>query len=183
MPRFPIGALAGVFFRMGTTIFGGGDPTIAALRREFIDRRQVLPNQQFGVLFALSRITPGTNMLAFCAGLAYLLSGWTGAIVAIVAVSLPSAIIALVLLESFERLMAHPVAAAAIGAMVAAAVGLMFAASWSLLRPYTARARLLRTVALAAADFFAIARGRLMPLQVIALAAVSGALWPEAAPQ
>ncbi len=85
MPRFPIGALAGVFFRMGTTIFGGGDPTIAALRREFIDRRQVLPNQQFGVLFALSRITPGTNMLAFCAGLAYLLSGWTGAIVAIVA--------------------------------------------------------------------------------------------------
>lgn len=164
---------------MGTTIFGGGDPTVAAIRREFMDRRGVITNEEFGVLFALSRITPGTNMLAFCAGLSYMLSGWTGALLATAAVSLPAAIIALILLESFQRLMTNAVAAAGIGAMVAAAVGLMFAASFQLVRPYIRRASLPRTVILVASAFFLIRRDLVSPVGVLAMAAVAGYLWPE----
>jgi chromate transporter len=179
MQRFARSTLAGIFFRIGNTTFGGGDPTIAALQREFVDRRRALTPEQYGVVYALARITPGTNMLAFCAGAAWMLGGWLGAVLAVTVVTVPSAVIAVLLLKSFEELMHFPVAAAGIEAMVAAAVGLMFAASFLLIRPHLAPPKLLRTGVLAVAAFLLTWRGTLSPVQVLALAALAGYLWRE----
>src|SRR3982750_3045443 len=105
MRQFPLRLLTGTFFRIGNTTFGGGDPTIAALQRELVVNRGAITSEQFGALYAISRLTPGTNMLAFCAGAGWMLHGWAGALIAVTAVTLPSAIIAVLLLYAFETLM------------------------------------------------------------------------------
>jgi chromate transporter len=179
MSRLPAGTLAGLFFRIGNTTFGGGDPTVAALQRELVDQRRSITPEEYGVLYALARVTPGTNMLAFCAGAGWLLHGWLGAILAVTAVTLPSAILAVLILKAFEALMRNPVAAAAISAMIAAAVGLMFAAAWLLLRPQLARRRLLRTLLIAVAAFVLVWKSVLSPVQVLGLAALTGFLWKD----
>lgn len=181
MRQFPLGLLTRTFFRIGNTTFGGGDPTIAALQRELVMKRRAIGPEQFGVLYAISRITPGTNMLAFCAGAGWMLHGWVGALIAVTAVTLPSAIIAVLLLYAFEALMKNPIAAAGISTMIAAAVGLMFAASYLLLRPHLEGYKLLRTAVLAVGAFLLVWRQVLSPVQVLALAAAVGFAWPEPA--
>jgi chromate transporter len=183
MRRFPLRPLAGIFFRIGNTTFGGGDPTIAALQRELVEGRRAITPEQFSVLYALARITPGTNMLAFCAGAGWLLRGWLGGLIAVTAVTLPSAIIAVLLLNAFEALMKNPIALSGISAMIAAAVGLMFAASYLLVRPHLTLPKLPRTVVLAAGAFLLVWQHALSPVQVLAMAAVVGFFWPEPSPQ
>jgi chromate transporter len=179
MRPFPLRLLTGIFFRIGNTTFGGGDPTISALQRELVDRRRAITPQEYGVLYALARITPGTNMLAFCAGAGWILSGWAGALIAVTAVTLPSAIVAVLLLTGFELLARNAVAASAIIAMISAAVGLMFAASFLLIRPHLRRSILLRTGFLALASFVLVWKQLVSPIQVLALAAIVGFFWPE----
>lgn len=179
MRQFPLRPLTGIFFRIGNTTFGGGDPTIAALQRELVEDRRAMAPEQFGVVYALARITPGTNMLAFCAGAGWMLRGWLGALIAVTVVTLPSAIIAVLLLNVFETLMRNPVASAGISAMIAAAVGLMFAASYLLVRPHLAISKLARTAVLAGGAFLLVWKHVLSPVQVLALAAAVGFFWPE----
>ncbi len=184
MPHFPLRQLTGIFFRIGNTTFGGGDPTISALQRELVERRRAITSQQYGVLYGLARITPGTNMLAFCAGAGWTLSGWAGALIAVTAVTLPSAIIAVLLLTCFETLAKNIVAASAISAMISAAVGLMFAASFLLIRPHLRiRSRWFRTAFLALGSFVLVWKQIVSPIQVLALAAMVGFVWPESSEQ
>jgi chromate transporter len=179
MRRFPLTLLTRIFFRIGNTTFGGGDPTIAALQRELVEGRRAITPEQFGVLYALARITPGTNMLAFCAGAGWMLRGWLGALIAVTAVTLPSAIIAVLLLYAFEALMKNPISASGLSAMIAAAVGLMFAASYLLVRPHLTIPKLPRTAVLAGGAFVLVWKQVLSPVQVLALAAAVGFFWPE----
>jgi chromate transporter len=181
MPQFPLSQVAAVFFRIGNTTFGGGDPTIAALQRELVDRRRVLAPERYGVVYALARLTPGTNMLAFCAGVGWVLSGWAGSLIAVTAVTLPSAVIAVMLLNAFEIMMRIPVAASALGSMIAAAVGLMFAASYLLIRPHCRPSAIVRTLVIAASAFVFVWKNILSPVEVIGLAALTGLVWPEPA--
>lgn len=183
MARFPLRTLTSIYFRIGSTTFGGGDPTLAALQRELVNRRKAISSEQYGVLYGLARITPGTNMLAFCAGSGWLLSGWPGAIAAVTAVTMPSAIIAVVLLQAFEIFLHHRVPASAIESMVAATVGLMFAAALLLIRPHLTRTRAFRTLLIAVPAFLSIWMQWLSPIQVIGAAVIIGMLWPEPAAQ
>src|SRR5579884_1999136 len=57
--------LAILHFRVGNMTFGGGDPTLAALHSELVGVRKWITVDQYGLVFALARITPGTNLLAF----------------------------------------------------------------------------------------------------------------------
>ncbi len=77
-----------VFLRIGNTTVGGGEPTIALLQQEMI-RRGWLSPEQFGIAYALARITPGTNMLAFCAAAGWYVWGLMGALCAVLAVTVP----------------------------------------------------------------------------------------------
>lgn len=171
--------IGSVFLRIGNTTFGGGDPTVAALQRELVEERRVLSGAQYALLYALSRITPGTNMLAFCVGAGWFLHGWLGAIVAIAAVTIPSSLLGILLLDLYERLMAHPTAAVAIAALIAAAVGLMFAGAWLLARPFVSRSEWVRTLVIAAAAFLLAWTRVLSPIEVLGLAAAVGYFWKE----
>jgi chromate transporter len=165
--------LASTYFRIGNTTFGGGDPTIAVLAREF-DRRGWLAPEQFTVAYGLARITPGTNMLAFCAGAAWLMRGLAGAVAALAAVTIPSAILVVWLTRICEASGGNRWAHAAIAGTLAAAVGSMLAAALALARVHLTNRNWLSTT-LVIATAFALAQFlNLSPISILGLAAVAG---------
>src|SRR5207237_1262734 len=90
---FPsLGAIAGLFLRAGNLTFGGGHVITATLQRELVNRLGWLTLDQYGLAQSLAKITPGTGILAFCAATAWMLRRWTGALVAVVVASAPSAV-------------------------------------------------------------------------------------------
>src|SRR5690348_18127511 len=80
---------------------------MAAIYRETVTGRAWLTPEKYAVSYALARITPGTNLLAFCAGTAWELLGWPGAIAGVLAASVPSAIIVTLLTEGYDAVRAN----------------------------------------------------------------------------
>ena len=79
--------IAVAFVRYANLTFGGASATIAVLHREIVARRGWIDQDQFNLLVALSRLTPGTNLMAFCAGIGWMLRRCGGAVVALLAAS------------------------------------------------------------------------------------------------
>ena len=181
--RPPLRALTLLFLRIVNLTFGGGDPTMAALQRELVERRGWLAAEKYGLSYGLARVTPGTNLLAFCAATAWLLRGWRGALLALVAATVPSAVLVVWLSYAYQVLTANHYGAGAIGGMLAAAVGMMIAAAWNLARPHVRSRTWPRTLVLVAGSL-ALSLGLGMPpIQVLALAALAGLLWRGAPSQ
>lgn len=167
---------AGLFLRAGSTAFGGGDPTIAVLQREFYRRNWLSPDQ-FAIAFGLARLTPGTNVLAFCAAAGWYLMGGLGAITAVLGLTIPSSILVVWLTRAWQLGADYPVARAVIGAMVAAAVGTMVGAAALLVRQQCSKSTWLSPLLIAAGAFVLFRVAGLSPLQVIVIAAVTGFFW------
>lgn len=178
----PHGALAVLFFRLVNFTFGGGDPTMAALERELVERRHWLDPGRYALAYGLARVTPGTNVVAFCAAVAWFLRGWPGALIAVTAGTLPSTLIVVWLTWGYGAVRTDPLARHAIAGMLAAAVGMMFAAAWNLVRPALRRHEWIRAMLLAGGAALLAGLFHWPPLAVLAAAAVGGALWyrPEA---
>jgi chromate transporter len=157
--------------------FGGGNPTMAAMHTEMVKNRKWLAPEKYAVSYALARITPGTNMLAFCAGTAWELLGWPGAIAGVLAASVPSAIVVMFLTEGYDAVRANGPAMAAVAGTLAAATGMMGTAAWELLQPYLDRKRWLHAAVLAGASLVLSLVFDMPPVEVLALAAVAGLFW------
>jgi chromate transporter len=175
-----LGRLTRVFLRVGNTTFGGGDPTMAALQRELIDRKQWITPDDYAVAYSLARITPGTNVLAFCAAVGSRILGMRGAIAAVAAVTVPSAMLAMLLTQGYESWRANAIVMAAFAGTAAAVAGMMWASVWLLVRPHVrggwelARVAIFFGGALLAALKFGVT-----PVPIIAAAALLGFLWKE----
>jgi chromate transporter len=175
MNRAPARDLLWLYTRIGNTTFGGGDPTMAALQKQLLDRQWISPDE-YGMVYGIARATPGTNVTAFCAGTGWLARGLLGAILAAVGSTLPSSILVVLLTAGFIFWRDNPPAMAAINGMLAAAAGLMGGAALVLLRPnYPERA--LRATAILAFAALLTFRFGLTPIQVLGLAAIVGAIW------
>ena len=91
-----------LFGTYGNIAFGGGNPTMAVLQREMIERRKWLSMDDVGVAYGLARATPGTNLLAFCAATGWLLRGVPGAALALLAASLPCSAMATLITALYD---------------------------------------------------------------------------------
>lgn len=169
-----------LYLKVGNITFGGGDPTMAALQTEMVASRGWISNKAYALVYTLARITPGTNLLAFCAGTAWELLGWPGAIAAVAAMTMPAALLVLWVTAKYNVIRAHPLAMAALGGVLAAAVGIMVAAAWQLARPSFSRRSWIHAgivVAVAILLSFPGTRLYLSPIRVLGLAAIAGLLW------
>ncbi len=196
MPRPSLAALTGVFLKVGNTTFGGGPPTMAALQREFVDRYGWLSQEEYGLSFALARVTPGTNVMAFCAATGWQILGWAGALAGALSPTLPSAVIAVLITVGYENWRTNALALAAINGTVAAVAGMMLATVYSLVKPHMGASvtgvphvgshrhrfiRGVRAIAISGGAFLALWKFGLTPLQIIALVLVVGLLWTDPA--
>jgi chromate transporter len=169
-----------LYLRIGNITFGGGDPTMAALQRELVDKRGWLTAEQHGLAYGLARVTPGTNILAYCAATGWMIAGWLGSLLAVSGVVVPSALLAIWMCSAYETYGAHPSFRAAMSGVVAAAVGMMASSGVSIIR---ARARgrwFLPGLLFVAASIAAMRLGLLSPLKILLLAGVLGAFYGDA---
>ena len=159
---------------------GGGDTTQAALQREFVNRRGWITQEDYAVAFSLARITPGTNVVAFCAAIGARVAGWRGAVAGVLAETAPSAAIAVLITWGYEAWRSNRWVMAAILGTSAAVAGMMFASVFLLLRPHLKFSwKAARSVALFAAAFLAAWKFGVTPLPIIGVAALAGLAWGE----
>jgi chromate transporter len=173
--------IAGVFFRTGNFTFGGGSATVAALQREMVVKRGWLEQGEFALSYALSRITPGTNLLAFCTSAGWLMRGWQGALVAVLAASIPSCLLVYGVTAGFDSVSHYPAMQIATGGALAASVGILLASFWQLLRPYVNRRNLVQSAVIVGGSIVLSLVLHLSAISVFALAAVVGWFWKEPA--
>jgi chromate transporter len=178
MPIPSISQIAIVFARYANLTLGGGSATAATMHRELVEKRHWLTDEQFTLSFALGRITPGTNLLAFCTGFGWALRGLSGALVALLASSIPCAVLVGVLTALFDLWRDSPIAQAAIHGAVAAAVGITVKTCWTIARPYFKGDGRLRVLLVGGAAFVLNAVAGITPIEVLILAAVVGAFLP-----
>lgn len=180
MDKPELGRVTRAFLRIGNTTFGGGDTTMAALQREFIDRQKWITEEDYAIAFSLARLTPGTNVVAFCAAIGARVAGMRGAIAGVLAETVPSAAIAVLITAGYEAWRGNAWVRAAIVGTSAAVAGMMFASVWLLLRPRLRSARQAwRALLFFTAAFLAAWKFGVSPLTVIGVAALAGFFWKD----
>jgi chromate transporter len=150
---------------------------MAAIQAEIVTARQWLSLEKYATVFALARITPGTNLLAVCAGTGWEILGWPGAIAAVLATNVPGGIAVMMLTQGYDAARTNRPAMAAVAAMLAAAVGIMGMAGWELLAPYFNRRQRISTAVIAGAALLLLSVFAMPPIAILGLAAAIGLVW------
>jgi chromate transporter len=176
--RPSLASIADVFTRYGNFTLGGGSATSAVIHGQVVTRRHWVTDQQFGLCYALGRLTPGTNVLAFCTGIGWLLSGLPGALVALLAASIPCTLIVIVITALFREWQGNAIAQAAIHGAVAAAVAITAKRSWTIAGPVYRGGARLRVVLIGAAAFGLYVVLGVPAIYVLLGAALVGAFLP-----
>lgn len=173
-----IGQIADFFVRYANFTLGGGSATVAVIHRELVTRRKWLSQQDFTLCFALARLTPGTNLLAFCAGVGLLLGRLPGAVAALLASSIPCAVLVVAATALFSHWQQNPWAQAAIHGAIAAAVAITVKTCWTIAHPHFKPGARVRIVLIATTAFALYVFAGLPAIGVLLLAAMLGALMP-----
>lgn len=79
--------------RLGCTSFGGPVAHLAYFRRDYVERRGWLSDQDYAELVALCQFLPGPASSQAGFGIGYRLRGWAGGLAAWVGFTLPSAVL------------------------------------------------------------------------------------------
>lgn len=170
--------LASVFARYGNLTFGGGSATIGVLQHEIETKRSWVNRDQFHLCYGLSRVTPGTNLLAFCTAVGWLARGWIGACVALLAASLPCSLIALAVTAAFEIWTRNAWVKVALHGALAAAIGIIFYTCWHLTRSNLKRSNWVRIALIFVGAVVLQSVFGIPPIRVLLIAAIIGAVCP-----
>lgn len=110
--------------------FGNGSAVFALLQHRFVQDSGLLDLNQFLYAYALGRITPGQNNL-YLASIGYMIYGWLGAVLAMLAIQIPGYLV-LPVLKIYERIRNLGWVQGFLRGLVAASVGLMFAVAFDI---------------------------------------------------
>lgn len=164
--------VAVVFLQIGLVAFGGSTAILPELEHRVVDQYGWLSRREFVDSFALGQLTPGPALLmVMFAG--YRVAGVPGALTALVAIFLPSALLSTLAAARWEYLRRSPWLAALQRAFAAVALGLLVAGAYTISRVAIVD---LETAAIAAGAFVVLWRFRLSPALVIVGGGVVAAL-------
>ena len=151
------------------------------LLRRSLGARGWLTDDGHGLLVAISRVTPGTNILAYCVALGWQLAHWRGALVALAAASVPASILIALLSATLARIDQYPIVRVIIALALIVATLLVLSAAWNLLRPYVKGTNAVRT-GIIAALVVGLTLLQVTPIRVLLVAAVVGVMMASPAP-
>lgn len=174
----PLRDLASAFVRSGNFTYGGGSATIATIHRDIVERRRWITDEPFQLSYALSRLTPGTNLLAFTACIGYLLRRMPGALVTLLAGSVPCAAMAAALTAVYDHWTRNSFVNVATRGALAAAVAVTVMTGVTLIRPHWRTASPAKLIVFVGGGFVGVELLRASPLVVLVLAALAGLIWP-----
>ncbi|MBV9171729.1 MAG: chromate efflux transporter [Chloroflexi bacterium] len=131
LATFSLGVLFFTFLKIGATLYGSGYVLLAFLHDDFVVRLGWLTDQQLLDAVAVGQFTPGP-VFTTATFIGYVLGGVPGALVATVAIFLPSFLFVAAVYPLLPRLRSSPWTRAFLDGTNAAAVGLMAAVAWQL---------------------------------------------------
>jgi chromate transporter len=114
------------FFRVGSLVFGGGHVVLPLLQAEVVGPGWVT-NEQFVAGYGAAQAVPGP-LFTFAAYLGAVMDGWSGALLTLVAIFLPSFLLVIGALPFWDLLRSKSSFQSALTGINAAVVGLLLAA-------------------------------------------------------
>jgi chromate transporter len=119
------------FLKIGAILYGGGYVLLAFLRSDFVVRLGWLTEQQLIDGVAIGQVTPGP-LFTTATFVGYVTNGWAGAVVATVAIFLPSFVFVGLLSRLVPWFRVHRWTADALDGINAAALALLAGVAWQL---------------------------------------------------
>ena len=160
------------FFRVGSLVFGGGHVVLPLLQAEVVGPGWVT-NEQFVAGYGAAQAVPGP-LFTFAAYLGTVMSGWSGALLALVAIFLPSFLIVIGALPFWDSLRRNSSFQSALSGINSAVVGLLAAALYNPV--WTSAIHAPPDFGLALAALGLLAFWRWPPWLVVVLTALGGEL-------
>ena len=165
-------AVLDTFYRVGSLVFGGGHVILPLLQAEVVPPGWVT-TEQFVAGYGAAQAVPGP-LFTFSAYLGATFGGWPYALLALVAIFVPSFLLVVGSLPFWDALRARPAFQDALRGVNAAVVGLLLAALYQPV--WTSAVRGPTDFALALVALGLLAFWRVPPWLVVLLAAGGGAL-------
>ncbi len=128
-----LGTMFLTFLKIGATLYGSGYVLLAFLRNDFVQRLGWLTDRQLLDAIAIGQVTPGP-VFTTATFIGYVLAGGSGAILATVAIFLPSFVFVALSHPLLPRIRGSRGAAAFLDGVNVAALGLMGAVTLQLAR-------------------------------------------------
>ena len=115
-----------VFAPLSLLSFGGGQAIVADIQYQTVEVHKWLTNSEFVDMFAISRASPGRSTL-IAALIGWHVDGFPGALVAVLAIYIPSSILVYGAASWWQRSAASPLRIAIERGLAPVAIGLIFA--------------------------------------------------------
>lgn len=150
------GEVAAYFLRLGCIAFGGPAAHIALMRRELVEQRRWLTDEQFIDYLGVTNLVPGPNSTEMTMHAGYHRAGWRGLWLGGAAFILPAVAIVLALAWAYVRYGDTPAASGILGGVGPVVLAIIVQAIWGL------RAAALKsplTIVVAALAFAAVMLG------------------------
>ncbi len=160
------------FYRAGSLVFGGGHVVLPLLEREFVPTG-LISEEAFLAGYGVAQAVPGP-LFTFAAYLGAVMNGWTGGILATVAIFLPAFLLILGALPFWNALRQNRKLNGALLGVNAAVVGLLIAAFYQPI--WTSAILAPIDFAFAAVLFSMLVFWKLPPWVIVLTGAVGGAL-------
>jgi chromate transporter len=128
---FSLETLFFTFLKIGSVLYGSGYVLVAFIQADFVDNLGWLTSQQLLDAIAIGQFTPGP-VFTTATFIGYILGGAAGAILATIAIFLPSFVFVAISSPLIPRLRRSPWTARLLDAVNAASLGLMAAVCWDL---------------------------------------------------
>ncbi|WP_044477948.1 chromate transporter [Paenibacillus antibioticophila] len=118
-----------VFFKIGPSTFGGGYAMIATIEQEIVQKKGWMNEEEMGDMISVSGSAPGGVAVNSAAFIGYRLGGVAGALVAVIAITLPTFLIVFLLSYLSFMFKDHGKVQAALKGIHAAVVALIIVAA------------------------------------------------------
>jgi chromate transporter len=160
------------FYRSGSLVFGGGHVVLPLLEREFVPAGY-LSEEAFLAGYGAAQAVPGP-LFTFAAYLGAVMTGWTGGLLATIAIFLPAFLLVFGTLPFWDSLRRNPKVKGALMGVNAAVVGILISAFYQPIWTSSVLAPI--DFAFAAILFSMLVYWKLPPWIIVLTGAVGGAL-------
>ncbi|MGE5537804.1 MAG: chromate transporter [Gemmatimonas sp.] len=164
--------LALIFAELSLLAFGGANAVLPEMQRQVVEVQGWMSAGEFSSLFALAQAAPGPNMMVVTL-VGWRLAGFVGALVATLALIVPSAVLAGVTVTLWHRFRDKPWRRAVQAGLVPVTVGLIASGAIVIAVAVDTEWRLAAVTAIVAVLHFTT---RLHPLWLLAGGAACGAI-------
>jgi len=130
--RVPLGQLAKVFLRLGTTAFGGPAAHIAIMDVDIVQRRRWLTREEFLDYLGAVNLIPGPNSTELAIHIGFARAGWPGLLVAGSCFILPAAVIVGLIAWAYVRYGTLPAVLGVLDGVKPVVIAIVAQALWQL---------------------------------------------------